>query len=453
MRKMRSGGCLKLGERACSRDHRACVASKLAPTAFLGRSADRGFALIITLSLLALLVLALLSLSVMVRISGQVSASGTYQTQARQNAMLGLNIGLSDLQRYAGDDTRITGMAGITGIAANAANSRRHWCGVWRNDGTFVAWLASGAQASALAALQNGTTGIELVASGSAGAAAANSEHGIAAKIPIVVAEVPGAPGTATTLGHYAYLVSDEGVKISAYAPAAQLSITNVKPLITSTTATSAQGKLRTAVDTYLGKLPAVISYEQLALLPTPAAALTPSILQDNFHHVTMTSRTVAGSQYYAGMVNLNTASTILWRSLLETYNSVSGVTQIPTANLTTKGNAIGNGLAASTAGKSLNGPFTSVATFSNYLAVHFPLTGSPTHVQIMNALSPMLTVRSDTFRIRGYGEALNPVDATRIEASAQCEVIVQRTTDPAPNGLGRKFVVLYFRWLGPTDL
>ncbi len=179
-----------------------------------------GFALIITLALLALLVLAVVALSTLVRVGGQVSSAGTYQVQARQNALTGLQVGLSELQRHAGDDTRITAIAGITGIAANAGNTTRHWCGVWRSDGTFVAWLASGAQGAPTAALQNGLIGIELVSAGSVGAPAANSEHVIAGKIPIVVAETPGAPGVAATIGHYAFLVIDEGVKTPASSPA-----------------------------------------------------------------------------------------------------------------------------------------------------------------------------------------------------------------------------------------
>ena len=75
------------------------------------RSSRSGFALLITLGLLALLVLTVLTLSSLVRISGQISSAATYQVQARQNALLGLNVWLSDLQRHAGDDTRITGMA------------------------------------------------------------------------------------------------------------------------------------------------------------------------------------------------------------------------------------------------------------------------------------------------------------------------------------------------------
>ena len=417
------------------------------------RTRRSGFALVLTLALLSLLVLALYALSALVRVNGQLSTTGVYQTQARQNALLGLNVALGELQRHAGDDTRITGMAGVTGISASAGNSTRHWCGVWDASGNFVAWLTSGAQTAGPAALQTGITSVELVGAGSVGAAAANSEHVIAGKIPIGVTETPGAPGVEATVGRYAYLVNDEGVKISAYSPSAQLSLPGVRPLLTSTVATSAQGKLRTALEAFIGKLPSVLTYEQLAFLHTPASALTPSVLQDNFHHVTLTAYRIVGGQTFFGTINLNTTSSIVWRSILETYNSAPGVTTMSSANLTSKGNALANGFAASASGKSADGPFTSAAAFgaSTLLAANLPVPITAT--QFMDAIGPLLTVRSDTFRIRAYGEALNPVDPTKTEAVAYAEALVQRTTEPAPSGQGRRFTITHFRWLGPEDI
>jgi len=63
------------------------------------------------------------------------------------------------------------------------------------------------------------------------------------------------------------------------------------------------------------------------------------------------------------------------------------------------------------------------------------------------------LAVRSDAFRLRVYGDAVNPADTSKIEAVAYCEAVVQRRPALAAGGLGRKFVVVYFRWLGPDDL
>jgi hypothetical protein len=49
-----------------------------------------------------------------------------------------------------------------------------------------------------------------------------------------------------------------------------------------------------------------------------------------------------------------------------------------------------------------------------------------------------------------------HPLNPARIEAVAQCEAMVQRTPDlldAARPELGRRFVVTYFRWLGPADI
>ena len=93
---------------------------------------------------LALLVLAVFALSALTKLGSEMSSASAYQTQARQNALLALGIALGELQRHAGDDSRITGMAGITGVAAGQNATTRYWCGVWRDDGSFVTWLTSG---------------------------------------------------------------------------------------------------------------------------------------------------------------------------------------------------------------------------------------------------------------------------------------------------------------------
>ena len=405
-----------------------------------------GFALVITLSLLALVVLAVLALSTLLRVDSQATAVVISQSQARQNARLGLDLALGSLQRHAGDDTRITGTAGITGIAANQGATTRHWCGVWRNDGSFVTWLTSGA----VSATSAGTDTVELVSANTVGPAASTSanvekEHVIAGRMPITVASTAASPGAAATVGHYAYLVTDEGTKIGAYAPPAQRANPAVVPLISRQVLVN-QLKLKTAIDGNATALPGIISYEQLGLLPP----VTASVLQDCFHYVALTPRMVMGGQYYSGVINLNTSSALVWRCLLDTYNSTPGA--IPVANVTARGNSLGNNFAGTTAGKAANAPFTSTAAFATYLATVFPDTGSPGYTQILAVLGPILTVRSDTFRIRAYGDAVNPADPARIEATAWCEALVQRTPDAMP-GYGRRFVTVTFRWLGPDDI
>jgi hypothetical protein len=78
------------------------------------------------------------------------------------------------------------------------------------------------------------------------------------------------------------------------------------------------------------------------------------------------------------------------------------------------------------------------------------------------------MTVRSDTFTIRAYGEARNPVTGA-ITASAWCEAVVERRPEPVPSSttaksvleeltlpsspFGRQFTILSFRWLSPLEV
>jgi hypothetical protein len=402
-----------------------------------------GIALVITLVLLALLVLALFSLSALTKVGNDTAAGAVYQTQARQHALLGISVALGELQRHAGPDARITGMAGITGIAAGPAATTRYWCGVWQSDGAFLGWLVSGALGSTTV----GGDPIELVSAGTVGAAVSTSanvekEHAIAGKMPIFV---PNSAGVFAPAGAYAYLVIDEGVKIGLYAPPAERAVPESVPAIGTSMLTN-QLKLKSAVENNPAIMPAMLSYEQLGLL----SSVTPSVLQDCFNYVTLTSRFVGGSGYRSGMINVNTSSTLVWRSLLDGYNSLPGAT--PIANVTARGNQLGNNFAAANSGKAAQGPFVSLDGFATYLATVFPAPGTPTSAQILAALGPMLTTRSDTFRIRAYGEAANPVDSSRVESAAWCEAIVQRTPETLP-GFGRRFVVTSFRWMGPDDI
>ncbi|MDQ8187563.1 hypothetical protein [Pelagicoccus sp. SDUM812002] len=74
----------------------------------------------------------------------------------------------------------------------------------------------------------------------------------------------------------------------------------------------------------------------------------------------------------------------------------------------------------------------------------------------ILNLIAPYLSVRSDTFLIRAYGDAVDPSNPDKIWARAYCEAIVQRTHEPYDEdnpGLGRRFVIEAFRWLSPSEI
>lgn len=97
----------------------------------LKRSRNRGFALVVCVTLMALITMlsvAMLSLSgIALRQSGLNHANAT----ARANARLGLMLALADLQKLAGPDRRVTADASIL----DAPLENRQWVGVWRTDG------------------------------------------------------------------------------------------------------------------------------------------------------------------------------------------------------------------------------------------------------------------------------------------------------------------------------
>lgn len=105
---------------------------------------------------------------------------------------------------------------------------------------------------------------------------------------------------------------------------------------------------------------------------------------------------------------------------------------------------------------------------------------GYLTQGDVLQALAPHLVTRSDTYKIRSYGDLVNPVTG-RLEARAWVEVIVQRTPDfvnyrnkdeppeefkPDPNWqqthllrnvsnrvYGRRWRVVRVRWLSPEEV
>lgn len=112
------------------------------------------------------------------------------------------------------------------------------------------------------------------------------------------------------------------------------------------------------------------------------------------------------------------------------------------------------------------------------YLNGRMTTSGIATEInqqELLLPLAPRMTARTDTFRIRAYGEALSN-DGTTVLAKAMCEVVVQRVPeylddedepwDESPNALnatasadypldkkinetyGRRFNAVSFRWL-----
>jgi len=99
---------------------------------------------------------------------------------------------------------------------------------------------------------------------------------------------------------------------------------------------------------------------------------------------------------------------------------------------------------------------------------------GAVTPGDILAAIAPFMAARSDTFKIRVYGDAVNPM-TNEVTGRVWCEAMVQRvpdlcpspgdanaaskavgtvvTADPSVYTFGRKFQVTSFRWLNPDEL
>ncbi len=186
------------------------------------RHASGGFALVLALSLMAFVLLLLLSITTLVRVESQSAAINTARLEAEQAALLGLQVALGELQKAAGPDQRITATADIlANDASKAAVAGRHrWAGVWDTSDynpadpgtrTFTRWLVSSAApgeltndtAAQVATLANSFTIFEAVD------ASGNPDP----DNDVIVDKIPIATAGSTRERSYAYWVEDESVK------------------------------------------------------------------------------------------------------------------------------------------------------------------------------------------------------------------------------------------------
>ena len=120
-------------------------------------SRQNGFAVVIALSLMAFITLLLISITTFIRVETVNAAQSRTLTQARQNALLGLQEALGQLQAAAGPDQRVTATGSLS---ANAGTGTEHLVGVWNSedrngdgkpDGSFEGWLVSRADPTEVA--------------------------------------------------------------------------------------------------------------------------------------------------------------------------------------------------------------------------------------------------------------------------------------------------------------
>ncbi|MDP0495667.1 MAG: hypothetical protein Q7Q73_05615 [Verrucomicrobiota bacterium JB024] len=113
---------------------------------------QHGFALIVALSLMAFIVLLLVSLSSLVRVDMAASSNNANMTLAREYARFSAFKALGQLQKSAGPDQRVTARADILlAPGVDPLEGQAHWLGVWSTENDLtpaqrqdVTWLVSG---------------------------------------------------------------------------------------------------------------------------------------------------------------------------------------------------------------------------------------------------------------------------------------------------------------------
>lgn len=192
--------------------------------------APKGFALIVTLSLMILLTVIAVGLLSLSSISLRTSSQGEAMQAARANAKVALMLAIGDLQKQLGPDTRVTATAdqtaGTDPSVSTAPQTQRQWTGAFKSWPTalpaaarptpeFVQWFVSGTpemlteKSFAETALSGES--VEIVTTKSVG------ETADTVRVPLISQTVSNG-----TKNHFAWWVSDLGTK-GLIAPSQEL--------------------------------------------------------------------------------------------------------------------------------------------------------------------------------------------------------------------------------------
>lgn len=171
-----------------------------------------GFALIISLALMSLLLVFSLALTSTLKIQIEQSSMWISQELAQENALMAMRLALGQLQKQAGPDQRITARADIS----ESSDENRYWTGVWDSDpqsneyGEHLTWLVNPENIKKSA---HGSDSVLLVGENSArdlGKSKQSDEVSVKVN-PQTILDEKNQP-----IGSFAYWVGDEGIKHTA---------------------------------------------------------------------------------------------------------------------------------------------------------------------------------------------------------------------------------------------
>lgn len=195
------------------------------------RRGGKGFSLVVSLTMMALLLLLLLGLTSMIRIESNVLTNQVSEVKAQQNAYTAALVALGTLQRKLGPDMRVSARADILSTGMNRDNpasgiepfdvdgSARYWTGTWRSDGwnpglnqdrqgRFKGWLLSlpADSMTDISSANNPPLESQTINLASFVGYSSNNEPDEINEIAAPILEVG-------TSGFYAWWISDEGIK------------------------------------------------------------------------------------------------------------------------------------------------------------------------------------------------------------------------------------------------
>jgi hypothetical protein len=294
---------------------------------------SRGFSLILSLTVMAGVVMLVITLSAFITIESRAAMNQQLATRARLNSLASMRLALAHLQQEAGADRRSTARAEITqpGVGASALKNPM-WTGVWRTDKPDLppAWLVSGrgdqpAGTQSVSLFQPGSSPdyhagywapwqtppteatqdmVDLVGQATATPAAGGKPSGLVSLPKVALPDDD-------TFGRYAYWIGDEGIKArinlpdgrSAAASAADRLIALRSPVVAGLTGLKGLDELLRPEE--LGALDAARQLPLLAGFNAGAATDPDPVANPEktyFHDLSFVSAGVIADSFHGGL-------------------------------------------------------------------------------------------------------------------------------------------------------
>lgn len=172
-----------------------------------------GFALVVALSLMAFVLMLILSMSLLVQVETTNASRSLDQLRAKEAARLALMMAIGELQKHAGPDQRVTARAEILGDS-NVLPETKLWTGVWDTTDPTASpkWLVSGEEPLPTTPLNDDNSIILDI-----------FEPDATGNLPPTVARQTRAPKvlieSERSPSEFSYWISDEGLKASIALP------------------------------------------------------------------------------------------------------------------------------------------------------------------------------------------------------------------------------------------